>query len=70
MVVLPISTTFLNVKYLEQLVRKGQKGKTANEAAERVLCDHIVQLLRSGELKPIEPTTDDLTPIVEEDSDQ
>ena len=63
---LTISTTSLNVKYLEQLVRKGQKGKNATDAAERVLSDHIEQLIRAGELKTIEPTSEDLTAAEEE----
>ncbi len=57
----------MNEKYLRQLVFKGQKGKNLNEAAERVIGDHIEHLLRLGELAPMEQSPEDLVPTGEDD---
>ena len=45
---LKVRTTARVVAYLEELVATGLYGKTHNEAADRLISQAIVQLVRDG----------------------
>ena len=51
-VTITISTTPPIRKHLEKLVESGLYGKSAPEAAERLIARGIEDLLREGKLKP------------------